>query len=215
MVVDHELIDGLLGVAEAKHRYRDREIGLATLGSAMVEAQAVDGDVTEAVAGSLGWDELERLTATAAMLTAAIDPDKIKPATKLRNAIAQGNGRPFSIRQWVREGKGSLWLPYRINQLARLRGTIGTWLSVAIMETLEPAGGAHATQPMERLDAPRDRARQVVERVLQESHRARRIWISWWCLVPIALLVLFLWLNTRVFPPGSVSREVGDQGDPG
>ena len=50
---------------------------LATLGSAMVEAQAVGGDVTAAVAGSLGWDELERLTATAATLTAAIDADPI------------------------------------------------------------------------------------------------------------------------------------------
>ena len=62
--------------------------------------------------------------------------NKLKPATKLLNAIANSEGRPFSVRQWVREGRGRLWLPYRINQLAALKSAIGTWFSVAILETL-------------------------------------------------------------------------------
>jgi hypothetical protein len=28
-----------------------------------------------------------------------------------------------------------------------------------------------------------------------------RAWIGWWCLVPVALLAGWLWLNVRVFPP--------------
>jgi hypothetical protein len=28
-----------------------------------------------------------------------------------------------------------------------------------------------------------------------------RTWIGWWCLVPLALLAGWLWLNVRVFPP--------------
>lgn len=27
-----------------------------------------------------------------------------------------------------------------------------------------------------------------------------RVWIDWWCLVPICLLVLWTWLNPRTFP---------------
>ncbi len=26
-------------------------------------------------------------------------------------------------------------------------------------------------------------------------------WIGWWCLIPIALLSIWLWLNPRIFPP--------------
>lgn len=28
-----------------------------------------------------------------------------------------------------------------------------------------------------------------------------REWIGWWCLMPVAAVVVFLWLNTRVFAP--------------
>lgn len=50
---------------------------VAMLGNAMVQAQAVGGDVTVAVARSVGWDGLERLTATASSLTVTIDADPI------------------------------------------------------------------------------------------------------------------------------------------
>jgi hypothetical protein len=33
-----------------------------------------------------------------------------------------------------------------------------------------------------------------------------RAWIGWWCLVPIAVVAVWLWLNPRVFPP--VDRPV-------
>lgn len=28
-----------------------------------------------------------------------------------------------------------------------------------------------------------------------------RVWLGWWCLIPIALLVLWTWINPRAFPP--------------
>jgi hypothetical protein len=28
-----------------------------------------------------------------------------------------------------------------------------------------------------------------------------RVWLGWWCLVPVALVLVWLWLNTRVFAP--------------
>jgi hypothetical protein len=28
-----------------------------------------------------------------------------------------------------------------------------------------------------------------------------RAWIGWWSLAPLALVVIWLWLNPRVFPP--------------
>ena len=28
-----------------------------------------------------------------------------------------------------------------------------------------------------------------------------RVWLGWWCLVPIAVVIVWLWLNPRVFAP--------------
>lgn len=50
--------------------------------------------------------------------------------------ISRIEGEPFSIRQWVRSGSGSLWMPYIGNQVAALRGLISGWMNIAIMETL-------------------------------------------------------------------------------
>lgn len=34
-----------------------------------------------------------------------------------------------------------------------------------------------------------------------------RIWIGWWCLVPIAILTLWIWLNPRAFPRPRSTRS--------
>ncbi|AEQ50613.1 DUF6653 family protein [Pelagibacterium halotolerans] len=34
-----------------------------------------------------------------------------------------------------------------------------------------------------------------------------REWIGWWCVVPIGLVVGFLWLNTRIFPPATDANK--------
>lgn len=50
--------------------------------------------------------------------------------------IAKLEGEPFSIRRWVRNQSGSLWMPYAANQVAALRGVVSCWMNIAILETL-------------------------------------------------------------------------------
>ena len=63
----------------------------------------------------------------------------ITPALASLRSFAVCEGDGFSIRQWVRSGSGSLWLPYTANQIAALRGLISCWMNLAIVETLSPA----------------------------------------------------------------------------
>jgi type IV secretory pathway TraG/TraD family ATPase VirD4 len=50
-------------------------------------------------------------------------------------------GKPFSVRQWVREGRGVLFIPYSARQIAALRTLISTWLGLAIFEALSQKEG--------------------------------------------------------------------------
>jgi type IV secretory pathway TraG/TraD family ATPase VirD4 len=45
-------------------------------------------------------------------------------------------GRPFSVRRWVRDGRGVLFVPYRAAQIAALRSIIATWVRLAIFEAM-------------------------------------------------------------------------------
>ena len=45
-------------------------------------------------------------------------------------------GTPFSVREWVRNGRGVLFMPYSAKQIAALRTLIGTWVGLAIFEAL-------------------------------------------------------------------------------
>lgn len=45
-------------------------------------------------------------------------------------------GPPFSVRRWVRQGRGVLFIPYSARQIAALRSLIATWLGLAIHEAL-------------------------------------------------------------------------------
>jgi type IV secretory pathway TraG/TraD family ATPase VirD4 len=50
--------------------------------------------------------------------------------------VKMGIGEHFSIREWIKNGKGSLFMPYRSDQIAALRELISTWVRLAILETL-------------------------------------------------------------------------------
>ena len=63
----------------------------------------------------------------------------ITPALASLRSFAVREGDGFSIRQWVRSGSGSLWMPYTANQIAALRGLISCWMNLAIVETLSLA----------------------------------------------------------------------------
>lgn len=60
----------------------------------------------------------------------------ITPALASLRSFTVREGDGFSIRQWVRSGAGSLWMPYTANQIAALRGLISCWMNLAIVETL-------------------------------------------------------------------------------
>lgn len=51
------------------------------------------------------------------------------------------SGPPFSVRQWVRQGRGVLFMPYSARQIAALRSLIATWMGIAIFEALSQREG--------------------------------------------------------------------------
>jgi type IV secretory pathway TraG/TraD family ATPase VirD4 len=50
-------------------------------------------------------------------------------------------GPPVSVREWVRSGRGVLFLPYRADQIAALRSIISAWLRLAIFQTMTEGEG--------------------------------------------------------------------------
>lgn len=61
----------------------------------------------------------------------------------------------FSIRKWVREGTGCLFLVYQDAQLAVIRPLVGAWLSLAIREvlSLNPDDSRRVWMVMDELDS--------------------------------------------------------------
>jgi len=60
----------------------------------------------------------------------------LAPALGNMRQLARLQGPAFSVRRWIREGKGSLWMPYQAKQIPALRGLISCWMGLAIAETL-------------------------------------------------------------------------------
>ena len=97
-----------------------------------------------------GPEELRPLLAGTAAQP-LLDPDNARMFGSLR-AIAVSAlrpleyvhaqaGRPFSVRQWVRQGQGVLFIPYSARQIAALRSLIATWMGLAIFEALSQQEG--------------------------------------------------------------------------
>ena len=57
-----------------------------------------------------------------------------------------GNGSPvpgFSVREWVKAGRGVLFLPYQADQIAALRAILSIWMRLAIFQTMSLGEGDH------------------------------------------------------------------------
>jgi type IV secretory pathway TraG/TraD family ATPase VirD4 len=54
--------------------------------------------------------------------------------------VAAQRARDFSVRHWVSEGRGVLFIPYAAAQIAALRSIIAMWVRLAIFETLNRPG---------------------------------------------------------------------------
>jgi type IV secretory pathway TraG/TraD family ATPase VirD4 len=60
----------------------------------------------------------------------------------------------FSVRRWVREGRGVLFVPYSAGQIAALRTIIATWMRLAIFEAMSgPADAQRLWLVVDELDA--------------------------------------------------------------
>ena len=68
--------------------------------------------------------------------------------------VREQSARGFSVRSWVRQGRGVLFLPYRAGQIAALRTLIASWMRLAVFETLDgPAGDRRLWFIVDELDA--------------------------------------------------------------
>ena len=52
--------------------------------------------------------------------------------------LAAQSAPSLSVRDWVRQGRGVLFLPYQANEIAALRSVISAWLRLAIFRTMTP-----------------------------------------------------------------------------
>ncbi len=48
---------------------------------------------------------------------------------------------PLAVRQWIRDGRGVLFIPYRAGQIAALRSIIAGWMRLAIVEAMNGPEG--------------------------------------------------------------------------
>jgi hypothetical protein len=67
----------------------------------------------------------------------------IQHLTVIEHLMRQTEGEAFSVRKWIREGRGVLFLPYHANQIASIRTVISTWMRLAIFETQSLEEGDH------------------------------------------------------------------------
>jgi type IV secretory pathway TraG/TraD family ATPase VirD4 len=54
----------------------------------------------------------------------------------LEHIALQSSRESLSVRSWIREGRGVLFLPYSANEIATLRSIISTWMRLAIYEAM-------------------------------------------------------------------------------
>ena len=75
-------------------------------------------------------------------------------AVKALEYVRDQRAEAFSVRQWVRGGRGVLFLPYRAGQIAALRGLVAAWMRIAIFEAMSrPAGDQRLWFVVDELDA--------------------------------------------------------------
>ncbi len=97
-----------------------------------------------------GADELRPLLA-GTVAQPFLDPENARMFGSLRSIAVSAmrplefvqwqSGQPFAVRQWVREGRGVLFIPYSARQIAALRTLIATWMGLAIFEALSQKEG--------------------------------------------------------------------------
>jgi len=80
-----------------------------------------------------------------------LEPDSDKMFGSLRSVaisaiaaleyVADQRAASFSVREWVKSGKGVLFIPYQATQIAALRGVIAAWIRLAIFQAMSRGEG--------------------------------------------------------------------------
>jgi Type IV secretion-system coupling protein DNA-binding domain len=65
----------------------------------------------------------------------------IQHLVALEHLARQVDGEALSVRKWIREGRGVLFLPYQASEIASLRHVISTWVRLAVIETMSGKEG--------------------------------------------------------------------------
>lgn len=119
----------LTAVLRQLHRANERDV--AKLYYLMVMAPAEElRDLLEATPAGpfLGQDNGKFFESVRAVATVHL--------AGLEHVARQNQGEPLSVRKWIREGKGTLFLPYRASEIASLRSLISTWMRLAVFEAM-------------------------------------------------------------------------------
>lgn len=92
-----------------------------------------------------------------------LDPENARMFGSIRSVTASAvaalehleaqSGRSFSVRTWVRQGRGVLFLPYRASQIAALRSILATWVRLAIFEAMRAPGDQRLWFVVDELDS--------------------------------------------------------------
>jgi Type IV secretion-system coupling protein DNA-binding domain len=80
-----------------------------------------------------------------------LEPDNAKMFGSIRSVVGSAiaaieyiqtqHAEPFSVKKWVRSGRGVLFVPYQAARIAALRTVIAGWLRLAILVRREARGG--------------------------------------------------------------------------
>ena len=93
-----------------------------------------------------------------------LEPDNARMLGSIRSVAASAaaalatiqvqRGPAFSVREWVRSGRGVLFIPYRAGQIAALHSIIAAWVRLAIFEAMScPEADQRLWFVMDELDA--------------------------------------------------------------
>jgi len=67
----------------------------------------------------------------------------VTAAVKSLDFVRAQRSAPFSVREWVKTGKGVLFLPYQADQISALKAIISIWMRSAIFQTMSLGEGDH------------------------------------------------------------------------
>jgi type IV secretory pathway TraG/TraD family ATPase VirD4 len=67
----------------------------------------------------------------------------VTAAVKSLDFVRSQQTSPFSVREWVKSGRGVLFLPYQADQISALKAILSIWMRLAIFQTMSLGEGDH------------------------------------------------------------------------